>query len=79
MTINKIAYISVKSYKELFKFLNKENVNYSIYKDGYGEEEIWIEIFPDITINILSKEFLNDEESKKCIEENVEYIIFYEH
>ena len=79
MTINKIAYISVKSYEELFKFLNKENVNYSTYKDGHGEEEIWIEIFPDITINILSKEFLNDEESKKCAEENIEYIIFYEH
>lgn len=79
MTINKIAYISVKSYEELFKFLNKENVNYSTYKDGHGEEEIWIEIFHDITINILSKEFLNNEESKKCIEENVEYIIFYEH
>ena len=37
MTINKIAYISVKSYEELFKFLNKENVNYSIYKDGLSK------------------------------------------
>ena len=78
MTINKIAYISVKSFDQLEKFLNKNNIYWSKHKDEYDEEEIWMEIFDD-TINILSVEFLNDNEIDRCQQENVEYIIFYEH
>lgn len=77
MTINKIAYISVKSFDQLEKFLNKNNIYWSKHKDEYDEEEIWMEIFDD-TINILSVEFLNDNEIERCQQENVEYIIFYE-
>lgn len=77
MTINKIAYISVKSVNQLEKFLNKNNIYWSKHKDEYDEEEIWMEIFDD-TINILSGEFLNDNETERCQQENVEYIIFYE-
>lgn len=77
MTINKIAYISVKSFDQLEKFLNKNNIYWSKHKDEHDEEEIWMEIFDD-TINILSVEFLNDNEIDRCQQENVEYIIFYE-
>lgn len=77
MTINKIAYISVSSFDKLEKFLNKNNICWSKHKDEYDEEEIWMEIFDD-TINILSGEFLNDNETERCQQENVEYIIFYE-
>ena len=77
MTINKIAYISVSSFDKLEKFLNKNNIYLSKHKDEYDEEEIWMEIFDD-TINILSGEFLNDNETERCQQENVEYIIFYE-
>lgn len=77
MTINKIAYISVSSFDKLEKFLNKNNIYWSKHKDEYDEEEIWMEIFDD-TINILSVEFLNDNEIDRCQQENVEYIIFYE-
>ena len=77
MTINKVAYLSVPSFKKLENYLNKKNIDYSYHTDGADEKEIWIEV-DDCTLNTLSGEFLNKYEYEQCVEENVEYIIFYE-
>jgi len=77
MTISKVAYVQVPSYVNLFRFLNKNDIDYSHHKDGADENEVWIEINNEV-INTLSGEFLNNQESQQCAEENVEYIIFYE-
>ena len=77
MTISKVAYVSVPSFRKLKTFLDKNNIDYSVHKDGADEEEFWVEICNEV-INTLSGEFLNDQESQQFAEENVEYIIFYE-
>lgn len=77
MTISKVAYVQVPSINKLISFLNKNDIEWSNHRDGCDEEEFWVEINNEL-INALSGEFLNDQESQQCAEENVEYIIFYE-
>lgn len=77
MTISKVAYVNVPSFRNLTTFLNKNDIDWSIHVDGADEEEFWIEINNKV-INTLSGEFLNKQECQRCAEENVEYMIFYE-
>jgi len=77
MTISKVAYVQVPSINKLISFLNKNGIDWSNHRDGCDEEEFWVEI-QECTIDVLKEEFLNEQESQQCIDENVENIIFYE-
>jgi hypothetical protein len=77
MTITKVAYLQVPSFERLERHLQKKEIDYSIHNDGADEKEVWIEIINE-NLKDIQGEYLNDKEYQECVEEDVEYIIFYE-
>ena len=55
MTIEKVAFIQnhMKDHKELKDCLSLEDIIYSNHRDGAEEEEIWVDVLDEKTINYL--------------------------
>ena len=80
MTIEKVAFIQnhMKDHKELKDCLSLEDIIYSNHRDGAEEEEIWVDVLDEKTINYLfDVNILVESEKNKLIEENVSIIIFF--
>lgn len=80
MTIEKVAFIPnyMKNNKELEDCLSLEDIIYSNHRDGAEEEEIWVEVLDEETINsLVDINILVESEKNKLIEENVSIIIFF--
>ena len=80
MTIEKVAFIQnhMKDHKELKDCLSLEDIIYSNHRDGAEEEEIWVDVLDEKTINYLfDVNILVESEKNKLIEEGVSIIIFY--
>ena len=80
MTIEKVAFIQnhMKDHKELENCLSLEDIIYSNHRDGAEEEEIWVDVLDEKTINYLfDVNILVESEKNKLIEENVSIIIFF--
>ena len=80
MTIEKVAFIPnyMKDNKELENSLSLEDISYSNHRDGAEEEEIWVDVLDEETINSLfDVNILVESEKNKLIEEGVSIIIFY--
>ena len=80
MTIEKVAFIQnhMKDNKELKDCLSLEDISYSNHRDGADEEEIWVDVLDEETINSLFDiNILVESEKNKLIEEGVSIIIFY--
>ena len=80
MTIEKVAFIQnhMKDHKELKDCLSLEDIIYSNHRDGAEEEEIWVDVLDEKTINSLfDVNILVESEKNKLIEEGVSIIIFF--
>ena len=80
MTIEKVAFIQnhMKDHKELKDCLSLEDIIYSNHRDGAEEEEIWVDVLDEKTINSsFDVNILVESEKNKLIEEGVSIIIFY--
>ena len=80
MTIEKVAFIPnyMKDNKELEDCLSLEDIIYSNHRDGAEEEEIWVDVLDEKTINsLVDVNILVESEKNKLIEEGVSIIIFF--